>query len=121
MIVSDLTTDLDQHLRSLALRIGTVEAEANRSVTVEALNLKRAWVAEATGHKNLPHLPASVVVDNLPEGAKRISFGDGNQGTIAHIGTFGAPKTAPFMNPFQHVPPAARLLAEFLGRIGVAL
>lgn len=106
--------------REMARRIGTVEREVDASVTVEALNLKRLWRQEAEGHRNLPYLPAAVEVNDLPDG-KQVTFGDGSQGQIAHIATFGSYRSSPIMNPFQHVPPAVATLQRFVGEIGSRL
>lgn len=111
---------LEALTRSMARQIGTVEREVDATVTRAALNLKREWRTEAQGHRHLPFLPAAVEVTDIPDG-KRVSFGDGNQGQIAHIATFGSYRSGPVMNPFRHVPPEVLILRRYMAEIGARL
>lgn len=120
MISIDFSDGVDDLTRALARRIGTIDTEVQATVTRGALNLKRDWQREAQGHRNLPFLPAAVRVDDITDG-KRVSFGDGNQGTLAHIAAFGSYRSAPVMDVFRHIPRELTTIREYMARIGAML
>jgi hypothetical protein len=109
---------LEELAEALAKATVFVPIEVGKSVMKEALALAVQWRAEADGHGHLPKLPNAVEVEGNSGSAVKVTFGDGNQGELAHIATFGSARSAPVMDPFQHVAAAEESLAKWVGQIG---
>ena len=117
-MISARSRGLEELAEALAKATVFVPIEVGKSVMKEALALAVKWRAEADGHGHLPKLPNAVEVEGNSGSAVKVTFGDGNQGVLAHIATFGSATSAPVMDPFQHVAAAEESLAKWVGQIG---